>query len=104
MTTTREPTPLVGRPRGAGTGFDCTPAARRDLLARLREVACSGLTRAYQPASATFPQTMRGWATSAGPQVRAEGQSTRYTSMAALGLSTLPVDQQRQVLSGLDRR
>jgi hypothetical protein len=101
MTTMREPIaqppPFSAEPGWAETA---PPPARRDLLARLREVACSGLTQAYQPASATFPQTMRGRATSAGPQVWAEGQSTRYASMAALGLSTLPVDRQRRVLSG----
>jgi hypothetical protein len=101
MTTMRDPVVRYPLHRPGSTEAPTAPLpARRDLLARLLAVACSGLTQAYQPASATFPQTMRGRASSAGPQVRAEGQSTRYASMAALGLSTLPVDQQRQVLQG----
>lgn len=110
MTTTEEPTvstqlmpetyaeALSGRPR---------PAAVRRLdpgapgrIARLCDLALRGLATAYDPATGSFAQTVRGLAGGPGVTVAAQGASLRYTAMAALGLSRVPEPAQRAVLAG----
>jgi len=105
MTTTRES--VVGPEHGQDQPdlHGTSPAMPRQLdrtalLDRLVSVASTGLRLAYQPTRSTFPQTMRGLASPSGPTLHAEGASPRYTAIAALGLQTLTVEQQRHVLSG----
>ncbi|KLL95994.1 hypothetical protein NJ76_20310 [Rhodococcus sp. IITR03] len=65
---------------------------------QLTDLAVRGLTRMYDGDG--FPQTARGTRTSFGTELRLEGRSTRYTSIAALGLHLLPEHVQRSVLHG----
>ncbi|MEU5841253.1 hypothetical protein [Rhodococcus sp. NPDC047139] len=81
-----------GPPRG-GTRPDT-----RMRIQHLTELAVRGLTSMYDGDG--FPQTARGIKTSSGTGLRLEGRSTRYTSIAALGLHLLPDDVQRNVLRG----
>jgi hypothetical protein len=69
-------------------------------VTQLVTLAARGLATAYDPTTATFAQTVRGVTSADGVTVVREGTSPRYTAMAALGLSRLPVDQQRSVLDG----
>jgi hypothetical protein len=71
-------------------------------MERLGFLAARGLAAAYDPASDTFPQTVRAIREQGGIQLQREGSSLRYAAIAALGLNRLPVDQQREVLGGLD--
>lgn len=65
---------------------------------QLTDLAVRGLTRMYDGDG--FPQTARGARTSFGTELRLEGRSTRYTSIAALGLHLLPEHAQRSALHG----
>ena len=70
-------------------------------VAQLTALAARGLGAAYDPAADTFAQTVRAVSGPAGVQLCREGRSLRYTAIAALGLSRLPVAAQRAVLDGL---
>jgi hypothetical protein len=75
-------------------------AALPGRVARLADVALHGLTRGYDATTGSFAQTVRGLPGGLGVSVEAQGQSLRYTAMAALGLSRAPVEAQRAVLAG----
>lgn len=83
----------AGAPRTNGSGASRT-------VTELVPLALEGLTRMYAPDAQAFPQTVRAVHTPAGVVVRPEGESLRYTAIAALGLATQPEDVQRQVLAG----
>lgn len=110
MSTTEEPTvpthlmPDAGvtwtleRPRVADARrLDETAPGR---VARLADVALRGLTRGYDAGTGAFAQTVRGLPGGRGVSVEAQGESLRYTAMAALGLSRAPADVQRAALAG----
>ncbi|WP_109505958.1 hypothetical protein [Nocardioides speluncae] len=68
------------------------------LVRRMLALALRGLAAAYDPKTGSFAQTVRGVTGPDGVQIRAEGRNLRYTAIAALGLSKLPIDVQRDVL------
>jgi len=70
-------------------------------LQHLGLLATRGLTAAYDPAADVFPQTVRAVREPGGVHLQREGTSLRYAAIATLGLSRLPVPQQREVLGGL---
>ncbi len=70
------------------------------VVERLVDLGRRGLRAAYDERTRSFPQTMRGSASPTGPVLMPEGTSPRYAAIAALGLSRLPVDQQRDCLAG----
>ena len=70
------------------------------LLERLLITAPRGLSAAYLPEDQQFAQTVRSTMTDEGIQARPTSTNLRYTAMAGLGLSRLPVVQQQQVLAG----
>ncbi|MRK00823.1 hypothetical protein GEV27_04745 [Aeromicrobium sp. S22] len=92
-----------------GEGRDAPSAAGRiariespgagEQVRRLVEAARRGLPSAYDVDSGAFAQTVRR-SDGPGAPVRREGTSLRYAAMAALGLSRLPVEEQRSVLGG----
>lgn len=65
---------------------------------QLRALAGRGLAGMYSGDG--FPRTMRGARTPSGTELRSEGDSLRYTVIAALGLDLLPHDQQCRILRG----
>ncbi|WP_182558306.1 hypothetical protein [Microlunatus kandeliicorticis] len=75
-----------------------------DRLDRLAAVAVTGLGRMYERERRSFPQTVRGFRSDTGPDIRPEGDSLRYAAIAALGIGLLPIAQQRQILNGDDAR
>lgn len=88
-----------------------TPATRRAAVAaidpvvfnqvdRLIALAPRGLERAHLPETGEFAQTLRPRSDESDDEVYPSGTNLRYAGMAALGLSRLPADQQRQVLAG----
>lgn len=110
MSTTEEPTVSThllpdahvpwtfDRPRVASARHvDATVPGR---VARLADVALRGLALGYDPATCSFAQTVRGLAGGRGVTAEPQGDSLRYTAMAALGLSRVPVEAQRAVLAG----
>lgn len=114
MTTTEEPTvptqlrsetyaeAVSGRPRPAAVRHLDPDAPGR--IARLADLALRGLATAYDPATGSFAQTVRGRSGSRGVGVAPEGASLRYTAMACLGLSRVPEAAQRAVLAGRTAR
>lgn len=66
----------------------------------LLEIAVDGLARGYRPELGQFGQTVRCVSTGDGLRLQVEGTSVRYTAMAAMGLSRLPLSRQRTVLGG----
>ena len=78
-----------------------TASGHTDELAhRLLDLSVRGLRRMYEPATRSFPQTMRGQTSATGPVAVHEGNSLRYAAIVALGVSRLPVIDQRQILDG----
>lgn len=92
-----------------GDGRDVTRATSRiehaerlgvgDEVRLLLRVGRRGLPSAFDAGSGQFVHTVRR-AGGAGGLTRQEGQSLRYTAIAALGLSRLPIPEQREVLAG----
>ena len=70
----------------------------------LTELAILGLAQMYNPARKSFPRTVRGRRSPAGPVLTAEGESLRSTAIVTLGLGLLPAADQRRVLAGIDAR
>lgn len=68
------------------------------LVRRMLALALRGLSAAYDPKTGSFAQTVRGVTGPNGVHLQAEGRNLRYAAMAALGLSKLPIDVQRDVL------
>lgn len=110
MNTTEEPTVSThllpeadvswtfDRPRVVDAGrLDANLPERVD---RLVDVALHGLARGHDPATGMFAQTVRGLAGGRSVSIERQGESLRYTAMAALGLSRTPVEVQRAALAG----
>jgi len=69
-------------------------------VTQLLELAPRGLAAALLPDGAGFAQTVRGVTGRDGVRLQVEGDNPRYAAMAALGLSRLSADRQREVLGG----
>lgn len=69
------------------------------MVRPLLDLAPRGL-RTAALANGEFAQTVRGVAGTDGVAIHVEGSNLRYAAMAALGLSRVSEDQQRQVLNG----
>jgi hypothetical protein len=80
--------------------LDSVDAETTAVVKRLLDLAPRGLAAGYDHGTGEFAQTVRGVADPTGVSVRPEGANLRYAAMAALGLSRLPVEEQRSVLSG----
>jgi len=72
----------------------------RRRVSSLMALALRGLGDMYQPANLSFPHTMRGVRSAAGPALRHEGENLRYAAIVALGLGSLPAVGQARVLAG----
>lgn len=68
------------------------------LVRRMLALALRGLAAGHDPKTGSFAQTVRGVIGPDGVRLQAEGRNQRYAAMAALGLSKLPLDVQRDVL------
>lgn len=68
------------------------------LVRRMLALALRGLAAGHDPKTGSFAQTVRGVTGPDGVRLQAEGRNLRYAAMAALGLSKLPLDVQRDVL------
>ncbi len=91
------PPAVPGARAAAVTARDPLAAAH---LATLLAAAPRGLAAAYLPQSRGFAQTVRAVPGGPGVGLRVEGRSVRYAAIAALGLSRLAEDRQRDVLDG----
>jgi hypothetical protein len=110
MTTTEEPpvaaphlTPTHARPAvdwPRATAVQHLDPAAPGRVRRLTDLALHGLAAGYDPATGSFAQTVRGLSGGRGVSVELQGASLRYTAMAALGLSRVPLAAQRAVLDG----
>lgn len=67
---------------------------------RLLRLAVRGLPAAYLPGTGEFARTLRAVTGGTGVRVESEGTSLRGAAVAALGLARVPLDTQRQVLTG----
>lgn len=67
----------------------------------LVSLATRGLATAYDADADRFPQTVRAVREPRGVHLQREGTSLRYASIAALGLSRVPLAQQQEILGGL---
>ena len=70
-------------------------------MGHLVSLAARGLATAYDPDADRFPQTVRAVREPGGVHLQREGTSLRYASIAALGLSRVPLAQQQEILGGL---
>jgi hypothetical protein len=77
--------------------LDDRAAAR---VTQLLALAPRGLAAAHLPDEASFAHTVRGSVGPDGVRLQVEGKNPRYAAIAALGLSRLPEDRQREVLGG----
>jgi hypothetical protein len=68
------------------------------LVRRMMALALRGLAAGHDPKTGSFAQTVRCVIGRDGVRLQAEGRNLRYAAMAALGVSKLPLDVQRDIL------
>lgn len=106
MSTTSSRTPKPGRartphPEGRGTGARAIPLSRvRDYTA----LALRGLPASFISDTLEFSQTVRESDIEPVGALSREGRNLRYAAIVALGLATVPNEDQRSVLHGRSAR